>query len=31
VAKAKEVYKEVFWIRQQLEEAVDSSLAFMMK
>lgn len=31
VAKAKEVYKEVFWIRQQLEEAVDSSLSFMMK
>lgn len=30
-AKAKEVYKEVFWIRQQLEQAVDGSLAFMMK
>lgn len=30
-SKAKEVYKEVFWIRQQLDEAVDNSLAFMMK
>lgn len=29
--KAKEVYKEVFWIRQQLEEAIDDSLSFMMK
>ena len=29
--KAKEVYKEVFWIRQQLEDAVDNSVAFMMK
>lgn len=29
VAKAKEIYDEVFWIKSQLEEAVANSLDFM--
>lgn len=29
VAKAKEVYDKVFWIKVQIEEAIESSLDFM--
>ena len=29
VAKAKEIYDSVFWIKAQIEEAVEDSLAFM--
>lgn len=29
VAKAKEIYDSVFWIKAQIEEAVESSLDFM--
>lgn len=29
VTKAKEVYEDVFWIRSQIEEAVEDSLDFM--
>ena len=28
VSKAKEIYSEVFWIRDQIEEAVSNSLDF---
>ena len=29
VTKAKEVYEDVFWIRSQIEEAIEESLDFM--
>jgi lysozyme family protein len=29
VAKAKEIYDSVFWIKAQIEEAIESSLDFM--
>ena len=31
VAKAKEIYEEVFWIKDQIEEAVSNSLDFTKK
>ena len=29
VAKAKAIYSEVFWLREQIEEALNNSLDFM--
>jgi len=29
VAKAKAIYSEVFWLREQIEEALNTSLDFM--